>query len=400
MRAKPKSGKHKDPAAPLAPAFSEQTKRAWLRLIRTPHIGGVTFWELLSHFGTAEAALEALPEFAKHGGRISPRSIPADAAIDAELEKAHAAGMKLACVGEPGYPPLLARVEVPPPLLYIKGDVSVWTRPPLAVVGSRQATAAGLKFASDISAALGRRSFLIVSGLARGIDAAAHRAALPFATCAVLPGGLDKIYPPEHTGLAVEIAQAGMLISECPPGFVARAQDFPRRNRIVSGCSLGVVIVEAAERSGSLITARLAAEQNREVFAVPSHPLEPRAAGTNRLIKEGAIFTTCADDIAEALQPQLRGFDAPMPAPPRDRPSPPAQATPATPAHNAEQNSFDFMGEASEGLLNLLSLSPIDVDELCRLSGLEARLVSAALLSLDISGRIERRGLRQVALRP
>ena len=191
-----------------------------------------------------------------------------------------------------------------------------------------------------------------------------------------------------------------MLISECPPGFVARAQGFPRRNRIVSGSSLGVVIAEATERSGSLITARLAAEQNREVFAVPSHPLEARAAGTNRLIKEGAIFTTCADDIAEALQPQLRSFDAPMPAPPSDRPSPAVQATPAMPAHNAEQKSFDFIGEASEGLLKLLSLSPIDVDELCRLSGLEAQLVSAALLSLDISGRIERRGLRQVALRP
>ncbi len=400
MRTKPKSGKLRGPAAPPAPALSEETKRAWLRLIRTPHIGGVTFWELLSHFGTAEAALEALPEFAKHGGRISPRTIPADAAIDAELEKAHAAGMRLAGVGESGYPPLLARVEVPPPLLYIKGDASIWSRPPLAVVGSRQASAAGLKFASDISAALGRRGFLIVSGLARGIDAAAHRAALPFATCAVLPGGLDKIYPPEHTGLALEIAQAGMLISECPPGFVARAQDFPRRNRIVSGCSLGVVIAEAAERSGSLITARLAAEQNREVFAVPSHPLEARAAGTNRLIKEGAIFTTCADDIAEALQPQLRGFDAPMSAPPSDRPSPAVQATPAIPSHNAEQKSFDFIGEASQGLLKLLSLSPIDIDELCRLSGLEAQLVSAALLSLDISGRIERRGLRQVALRP
>lgn len=400
MIAKPKSHKLKGPAASPAPAFSEKTRHAWLRLIRTPHIGGVTFWELLSHFGTAEAALEALPEFAKHGGRISPRAIPTNAAIDAELEKAHAAGMRLAFLGEPGYPPLLARVEVPPPLLYIKGDVTVWRRPPLAVVGSRQATAAGLKFASNISAALGGRGFLIVSGLARGIDAAAHRAALPFATCAVLPGGLDKIYPPEHTGLAAEIAQTGMLMSECPPGFVARAQDFPRRNRIVSGCSLGVVIVEAAERSGSLITARLAAEQSREVFAVPSHPLEARASGTNRLIKDGAIFTTCADDIAEALQLQLRDFDAPMPTPPRDRPSPPAQATPATPAHNAEQNSFDFVGEASEGLLKLLSLSPIDVDELCRLSGLEARLVSAALLSLDISGRIERKGLRQVALRP
>ena len=293
MRSKPKSRKPKGPAAAPASALGEETKRAWLRLIRTPHIGGVTFWELLSHFGTAEAALEALPEFAKHGGRISPVSIPTEAATGAELEKAHAAGMRLVAVGEPGYPPLLARVEVPPPLLYIEGDVGIWSLLPLAVVGSRQATAAGLKFACDMSAALGQRGFLIVSGLARGIDAAAHRAALPIATCAVLPGGLDKIYPPEHAGLAAEIARSGMLISECPPGFVARAQDFPRRNRIVSGCSLGVLVVEAAERSGSLITARLAGEQNREVFAVPGHPLESRAAGTNRLLKEGAILTTC-----------------------------------------------------------------------------------------------------------
>ncbi len=400
MRAKSKPGKHKVPATPSP--FSEKTKRAWLRLIRTPHIGGVTFWELLSHFGSAEAALEALPEFARYGGRISPSSIASDAAIDAELEKARAAGMELAAAGEPGYPPLLARVEVPPPLLYVKGDAAVWSRPPLAVVGSRQATAAGLKFATDISAALGRQGFLIVSGLARGIDAAAHRAALPFGGCAVLPGGLDRIYPPEHTGLAAGIAQTGMLIGECPPGFVARAQDFPRRNRIVSGCSLGVLVVEAAERSGSLITARLAGEQNREVFAVPGHPLEPRAAGTNRLIKDGATFTTCAEDIAGALQQQLGGFAAPRPSSLTD--AEPSKG--ATHAGSALQSSkygqeyLDFAGEAPEKLLKLLSLSPIDVDELCRLSGLEARLVSAALLSLDLSGRIERRGLRHVALRP
>jgi DNA processing protein len=397
-RSKPKGAG----ASPAAPSFSEETKRAWLRLIRTPHIGGVTFWELLSHFGSAEAALEALPEFAKLGSRISPGSIPAEAAIGAELERAEAAGMRLVAVGEPGYPPLLARVEVPPPLLYVKGDASVWDRPPLAVVGSRQASAAGLKFAADISAALGRRGFFIVSGLARGIDAAAHRAALPFATCAVLPGGLDRIYPPEHASLAAEIAGNGMIMSECPPGFVARAQDFPRRNRIVSGCSLGVVIVEAAERSGTLITARLAGEQNREVFAVPGHPLEPRAAGTNRLLKEGAILTTCTDDIVDALQPQLGAFSSSIPASPAAaRPlEERTQITPAPPAHRAEPRNFDFIGEASEGILKLLSFSPIDVDELCRLSGLEARLVNAALLSLDLSGQIERRGLRQVALRP
>ncbi len=389
------------PASPKAGGvLSESAKRAWLRLIRTPHIGGVTFWELLAHFGSAEAALEALPEFAKHGSRISARSIPRPAAIEQELEKAATAGLSLVAAGEPDYPPLLARVEVPPPLLYMKGEPSVWRRPPLAVVGSRDASAAGLKFAAEISAALGRRGFLIVSGLARGIDAAGHRAALPSGTCAVLPGGLDAIYPREHVGLAAEIAQNGILIGECPPGFVARSQDFPRRNRIISGCSLGVVIVEAAERSGSLITARLAAEQNREVFAVPGHPYEARAAGTNRLLKEGAIFTTGPDDIVEALQPLLPGWEGARPAiiPRALEDGAPAVRTAAGGKEVPE--NLDFIGDATKQVLKLLSLSPIDIDELCRLSGLEARHVTAALLALDFSGHIERRGHRLVTLRP
>jgi DNA processing protein len=290
---------------------------------------------------------------------------------------------------------------VPPPLLYFKGEPGVWCRPPVAVVGSRQASAAGLKFAGEISAALGQRGFLIVSGLARGIDAAAHRAALPFGTCAVLPGGLDTIYPPEHTGLAAEIARSGLIISECPPGFVARSQDFPRRNRIISGCSLGVVIVEAAERSGSLITARLAAEQNREVFAVPGHPYEPRAAGTNQLIKDGAIFTTGPEDIEEALRPLLAGWQGAVPARAPSAAALEARAGAADPASlKGLPESWDSIGEAAKEVLKLLSFSPVDIDEICRLSGLEARQVTAALLSLDLSGRIERRGLRQIVLRP
>jgi DNA processing protein len=379
----------------------ESGKRAWLRLIRTPHVGGVTFWELLAHFGSAEAALQALPDFAKHGGRISARTIPAWATIDAELEKAASAGLTLAAIGEAGFPPLLAQTEVPPPLLYFKGDPGVWRRPPLAVVGSRHASAAGLKFASEISTALGQQGFLIVSGLARGIDAAAHRAALPFGTCAVLPGGLDMIYPSEHTDLAAKIAQNGLIVSECPPGFTARSQDFPRRNRIISGCSLGAVIVEAAERSGSLITARLAAEQNREVFAVPGHPYEPRAAGTNQLIKDGAIFTTSAGDIVASLRPLLAGWEGavlgrdPMPT---GLDGTAGGTWPA--AHRKTTESWEIIGEAAKEVLKLLSYSPVDVDEICRLSGLEARQVNAALLSLDLSGRIERRGLRQIVLRP
>jgi DNA processing protein len=406
VRAKPAKAHSKGAKAPKADetesALAEKRKHAWLRLIRTPHIGGVTFWELLGHFGSAEAALEALPEFAKHGSRISGGSIPSLASIDAELEKAAAAGMTLVAPGETGYPPLLSRVEVPPPLLYFKGNAAVWKRPPLAVVGSRHPSGAGIKFTAGISAELGRRGFNIVSGLARGIDAAAHRAALPFATCAVLPGGLDTIYPAGHEGLAAEIAQNGVLISECPPGFVARSQDFPRRNRIISGSSLGVVVVEAAERSGSLITARLAGEQNREVFAVPGHPFEPRAAGTNRLIKEGAIFTTGVEDIFEALRPALAQWQGATDdqAGGSSEFCQPTEAAPALAISQDMPGSLDFIGETAKDVLTLIGFSPIDIDELCRLSGLEARHVSAAILSLDLAGRIERRGLRQVALRP
>ncbi|MGA7326201.1 MAG: DNA-processing protein DprA [Rhodomicrobium sp.] len=376
--------------------LSEREKRAWLRLIRTPQIGAVTFWELLAHFGSAEAALKALPEFAIRGG-FSTRSIFSMSAVSEELDGAKAAEITLVAAGEAGYPPLLARAEVPPPLLYIKGQASrVWDRPPIAVVGSRQASAAGLKFAADISAALGSRGFAVVSGLARGIDAAAHRAALPFATCAVLPGGLDAIYPREHTALAEEIARTGLLISECAPGFAARAQDFPRRNRLISGSCLGVVIVEATERSGSLITARLAAEQNREVFAVPGHPYEPRAAGTNRLLREGAILTTGPDDIEQALQPILATWKAYDLA----TSDGPEESAPLDLSAKVLPENLDMMSEAAKEVLPLLSFSAIDVDDLCRLSGLEARHVHAALLALDLTGRIERRGLRQVALRP
>ena len=180
-------------------------------MIRTPHIGVVTFWELLSHFGSASAALEGLPEFAKFGSRVTARSIPSVAAAEAELNRAAAAGMTLCVAHEPGYPPLLSHIEAPPPLLYVTGQTGIWELPPVAVVGSRNASAAGLKFAAEISAELGRKGFLIVSGLARGIDGAAHRAALPFATCAVLPGGLDAIYPPEHSRLAADITEKGSL---------------------------------------------------------------------------------------------------------------------------------------------------------------------------------------------
>ncbi len=395
----------KEPDRQTGPArLSESEKLGWLRLIRTPHIGVVTFWELLSHFGSASAALEALPEFAKFGSRVTARSIPTAAVAEAELKRAAAAGMTLHAAHEFGYPPLLCHIEAPPPLLYAKGRNDIWERPPVAVVGSRNASAAGLKFASDISAELGRRGFLIVSGLARGIDGAAHRASLPFATCAVLPGGLDAIYPREHVGLAGDIAERGVLISECQPGFIARSQDFPRRNRIISGSSFGVVVVEAAERSGSLITARLAGEQSREVFAVPGHPFEPRAAGCNRLIKEGATFTTSADDVGEALQTLLLAWAkngrSGVESTSKNNASVAAAGVSDPSSSEPAEDGFAFLGDAMSEVEKLLSLAPIDIDDLCRLSGLEARRVHAALVSLDLAGRVDRRSARLVALRP
>jgi DNA processing protein len=325
------------------------------------------------------------------GARGRSLNPPPLAKIEAELDAAFAAGLTLVAKGEPAYPPLLAQVEASPPLLYFKGRPDFWTFPPIAVVGARRASAAGLKFAGELSGELACRGFAVVSGLARGIDAAAHRAALPFATCAVLPGGLDEVYPPEHGSLAKEIAEAGALLSECPPGFQARAQDFPRRNRIISGVSLGVVIVEAAAKSGSLITARLAAEQNRDVFAVPGHPYEARAAGTNALIKEGAICTTSVEDVIAALR--LGDW----------RPSnalaiPSANPALSSPRHApAEVGVLPELEEMAAKLISLLSVVPVDIDELCRLTGREAREVTTALSSLELLGKVTRRG-RSVAL--
>jgi DNA processing protein len=403
-----------DPAKDKPNILHDAEKRAWLRLVRTPQIGAVTFWDLLSQFGSAQAALEALPEFARIGSRVSVRSIPSANTISAELDAASTAGLRLVATREPGYPTLLSHVEAPPPLLYIKGNDAVWNCPPVAIVGSRDASAAGLKLTAEIGAELGRAGFLIVSGLARGIDAAAHRASLPFGTCAVLAGGLNAIYPPEHAQLAAEIAQNGLLISECPPGFVARAQDFPRRNRIISGACLGVVVVEAAERSGSLITARLAGEQGREVFAVPGHPFESRAAGTNRLIREGAVLTSGARDVEEALRPLLAMFGSFASSTEVEKLGYSGDITHNTETTVANErtsdvqsdsssslpNGVDFLEETRQQVLKLLSYSPVHVDDICRLSGLETRHVHATLLALDLAGLIERQGGGRIVLKP
>jgi DNA processing protein len=382
--------------APLPQAPLDAAQRlACLRLIRSDNVGPVTFRELINHFGGAERALEALPELSRKGGRrqalrICPRSV-----AEAELEAADRIGARPLFTIEPGYPPALAAVDVPPPLLYVKGNTGHLTRPMVAIVGARNGSAAGQKLARLFAAHLGTAGFVIASGLARGIDAAAHDAALSTGTAAVLAGGIDNVYPPENAGLQRQIGERGCLVTENPPGFVPRAQDFPRRNRIISGLALGVLIVEAARRSGTLITARMAGEQGREVFAIPGHPLDPRAEGTNALIKSGATMVTEPEDVLSALAPMLR--EAPSPAflaPPE----PPAPALPRLP-----DRALDLPPQAPdaarERLLTALGPAPTDIDELGRATGLSARAIQVALLELTLAGRVERHGHQLVSLK-
>jgi DNA processing protein len=376
---------------PQAPLDARQ-RLACLRLIRSDNVGPVTFRALINHFGGAEPALAALPDLSRRGGRAAIRICPREQA-EAELEAAEALGAQPLFTIEPGYPPALAALDAPPPLLYVKGNAGHLARPMVAIVGARNGSAAGQKLARQFAARLGAAGFVIASGLARGIDAAAHEAALEHGTVGVLAGGIDNVYPPEHADLQRAIGEQGCLISENPPGFVPRAQDFPRRNRIISGIALGVLIVEAARRSGTLITARTAAEQGREVFAVPGHPLDPRAEGTNRLLKTGATMVTEPEDILNALAPLLR--ETP------DRARPPAgEEASLRPGESRAGEAPQVGAEDRVKLLAALGPAPIDIDELGRATGLSARTIQIALIELALAGRIDRHGHQLVSLAP
>jgi DNA processing protein len=371
------------PQAPL----NDAQRLACLRLIRSENVGPVTFRELINHFGGAEAALAALPDLSRRGGRRqSIRICPRDVA-EAELDAARAIGAHPLFTIEPGYPPALAAVDAPPPLLYVKGQARYLAQPMLAIVGARNGSAAGQKIARQFTSHIGTAGFVIASGLARGIDAAAHEAALATGTVAVIAGGLDTVYPPENAKLQQAIAERGCVIGENPPGFVPRGKDFPRRNRIISGVSLGVLVVEAARRSGTLTTARLAGEQGREVFAIPGHPLDPRAEGTNMLLKSGATLVTEPDDILSALAPLLREAPAPF------HPPPPA------PALSTEPAQAGLADGDRERVYSALGPAPIDIDELGRATGLPARAIQTALVELALAGRIERHGHQLVSRR-
>lgn len=379
--------------APLPVAeLDDRGRLACLRLIRSENVGPVTFRELINHFGGAQEALDALPELSRRAGRGRPLALCPAGVAELELAAAAKVGAYPVFTIEPGYPPALAAVDTPPPLLYVKGDTVHLARPMVAIVGSRQSSAAGIKLTGMFASALGEAGFTIASGLARGIDGAAHEAALRSGTVAVLAGGIEIVYPPEHAGLYARIAEQGCLITEMPPGFTPRGKDFPRRNRIISGISLGVVIVEAAARSGTLVTARYAGEQGREVFAVPGHPLDPRAEGTNKLIKDGAMLVTSPDDVIEALGP-ITGRQPVRVARPAMEEQPLGDiATRTAPPQFAAQSDLGLVLEA-------LGPHPIDVDALVRATRLSIRSVQIALMELDLGGRIERHGAQLVSLR-
>jgi DNA processing protein len=367
---------------PTSRSLSDAERIDWLRLIRSDNVGPRTFQSLIRHTGSAAAALQALPDLARRGGAGGPARICSHDDAMREIEHAQKLGVRFVATGEDGYPPRLATIDDAPPLLAIRGDTGALINAMIAIVGSRNASAAGMKFAQALAHDLAAAGFIIISGLARGIDQAAHRASLANGTVAVLAGGHSRIYPPEHEDLLTSIVSGtGAAISEMPIEHGPRAADFPRRNRLISGASVGVVIVEAAHRSGSLITARMAGEQGREVFAVPGSPLDPRSAGANDLIKQGAALVTSADDIINVVNPILR------------RPI-------ETPLAEPDTGGFgeDVDGTERARIVDLLGPTPVSIDDLIRLSGAAASTVRVVLLELELAGRLERHGGGLVAL--
>jgi DNA processing protein len=361
--------------------FSPSDRIDALRLARSENVGPITYMQLLRRYGTPGRALQALPELARRGGRSGPLAIETAANAARELDRVAAVGARLIARGEPDYPALLDQVADAPAVLTVQGELRHLERPTLAIVGARNASAAGVKLAREMAEAAGRHGFTVVSGLARGIDGAAHRGSLMSGTVGVVAGGVDVVYPPEHQELQAEIGRRGLLVAEMPPGTQPQARHFPRRNRVIAGLSRGVLVVEAALKSGSLITARLANEQGREVMAVPGSPLDPRARGGNSLLKQGAALIESIEDVLEALG-NLRS---------RPLAEPPAEFA------GGEAAEASLAG-ARQQIEQLLSPTPVEVDELIRQTGLTPGVVLTVLLELELAGRLSRQRGNMVAL--
>ena len=373
--------------------LTPEAEFARIRLLRSPGIGPVSYFQLLRRFGDAAAALDALPDLAaRGGGRYRP--VPPER-IAAEIERLHRTGARYLFHDSPAYPRLLAALETPPPVLTWRGDLALLGQGAVALVGARNASAGACRLAREYAAALASRGYAVVSGLARGIDAAAHKGALAGmgqggGTIGVIASGIDVTYPPEHAALQEEVATRGLLLAEMPPGTEPLARHFPFRNRIIAGLAAGTVVVEAAPRSGSLITARLAAEAGREVMAVPGSPLDSRSRGCNELIRDGAVLVQSADDIAELLE-RFEGPDG--------RTARSALREPVWSGIAVEVPDLDFAeAEGAAEIAPMLGTAPVAIDELIRQSGASAGAVQIALLELELAGRLVRHAGGRVSL--
>jgi DNA processing protein len=369
----------------IAAPASDAEDVARLRLIRSENVGPVSYRQLVQRFGSAAAALDALPDLARRGGGRALRIAPMGD-IERELDAVAGFGGRMIFLGDADYPRLLAQTDSAPPALAVKGDIALLERPAVAIVGARNASAAGVRFARELATGLAAAELVVVSGLARGIDAAAHWGALGGGTVAVIAGGLDIAYPPESADLQARIATEGLVVAEAAFGTEPQARHFPRRNRIIAGLCAGTVVVEGALRSGSLITARIAAEAGREVMAVPGAPIDPRAQGCNQLIREGATLVQSVADIIEALESFTAGVGGRFASPELDYDAPaflPAATEPDADCH------------AIVGAL--LSPSPCPIDEIVRQSGLPNATVAAVLLDLELAGRLARHAGGRVA---
>ncbi len=358
--------------------LNDQERLDWHRLAQSENVGPVTFEKLLQRFGTASEALQAVPELSRRGGMRRPLKLYDQARAVADFEKTAALGARYIARCEPDYPELLRQSPAPPPLICVKGHAELLSQNAIAIVGARNASAAGLRFARMLASSLGEAGLIIASGLARGIDTAAHQASLVRGTIAVVAGGIDHFYPPENAKLQEQIAEQGVLLSEMPPGTVPKAESFPRRNRVIAGLAQGTIIVEAAMRSGSLTTARFANEAGRDVFAVPGSPLDPRCEGTNGLIKDGAHLLQRAADVLEVLrlQSQVGLFQFEEPS-----------QTILQPSDGLRQR-----------VLSLLSHTPVSFDDMAREADAEPSEIQAVIIELELAGQVLRQAGGKVVL--
>lgn len=370
--------------------LSPQERHAWLRLIRTENVGPITFYRLIERYGSASRAIEVLPGLSRRGGRASELKPPAVSDIDREFETMEKLGGRFVYAADSLYPLSLAAIEDAPPVLAVLGNPDLLNRAAIGIVGARNASLNGRRFAEKIAKELGQAGQVVASGLARGIDTSAHEGSLETGTIAVVAGGADVVYPQENTDLYRRIKDRGAIVSECPPGMEPQARHFPRRNRIISGLSAGVIVVEATLKSGSLITARMAGEQGRDVFAVPGHPMDPRAQGPNKLIQDGAVLVQSAMDVLQSLQTfsgRTKALHENMPPLPH--------GDPFQPPLSGDDQALE---KAREMILENLSPVPVGVDELIRACQLTISMAQTVLLELELAGRLQRLPGNRVAL--